>query len=501
MLANCTSVDVKKSSLSFLKSDVLVFGVFENEFGSLKKISSWLFSAVSSLAKEKKFSGEKFTFWFFSSCDNIPSKNVFLVGFGKKEDFDLEVLRKASALSARLIRDAGFKSFVTSIHHQSPINIYNSAVAVVEGALLALYDFSSFKTIDVAKIKKINSFSLVEEKNFDTVKTAVEHASKICRAVYLARDLVNFPPNFLTPEKLGEFAKDISKKHKSVKTSVYDKKAIQKLGFNSLLAVNQGSAKEPRFIVLEYKKSNVKPVVLVGKGITFDSGGIDLKPSEAMDGMQGDMAGAAVVLGVFKAVAELNLPVNLVGLIPSTENLPDGCAYKPSDIVKSFSGKTIEIINTDAEGRVVLADALSYAAKFKPKLIVDLATLTGACVVALGLSASGLFSNKEDLIKKFIESGDSTFERVWPLPLYDDYKEAVKSDVADIRNLSTIVGGKYGGACTAAAFLQFFVNAHTPWVHLDIAPTFWSPEDKFYTRKYATGYGVRLLVDFLKKFK
>lgn len=501
MFTQYVSVDVKKGLLASIKSDVLIFGVFENEFGSLKKISGWLYSAVSLLSKEKKFSGEQFTHHFFSSCSNMPSKNILVVGFGKRESFDIDVLRKSSALAARLIKDLGFKSFVSALHQNSPINIYNSASAVVEGALLALYDFTSFKTVGVDKIKKIDSFSLVDEKNFDTVKTAVDHAVKVCNAVYFTRDLVNFPPNFLTPEKLAVFAKDLSKSHKSIKVSVFDKKAIQKLGFNSLLAVNQGSAKEPRFIVLEYKKSSTKPIVLVGKGITFDSGGIDLKPAEGMEAMQGDMAGAAVVLGTFKAVAELNLPVNIVGLIPSTENLPDGNAYKPSDIVKSYSGKTIEINNTDAEGRVVLADALSYAAKFKPKAVIDLATLTGACVVALGFSASGLFSNNDELIKKFKLSAESTSERVWELPLYDYFKEAMKSDVADIRNLSTIAGGKYGGACTGAAFLQFFVDEKYPWVHLDIAPTFWSPEDKFYTRKYGTGYGVRLLLDFLKKFK
>ena len=267
-----------------------------------------------------------------------------------------------------------------------------------------------------------------------------------------------------------------------------------------LLAVNRGSAEEPRFITLEYRKGNGQPVAIVGKGITFDSGGLDLKPAAYMDGMQGDMAGAAAVIGTIKAVAELGLAVNVVGVIASTENMPGGAAYKPGDVVTAYNGRTMEIGNTDAEGRVVLSDALAYAEKnFKPKCMIDLATLTGACVIALGYAAAGVMSKDAALANRLKLAGEASGEQVWELPMWDDYKDIVKSDVADVRN---IPGGKgyEAGAIAGAWFLQHFVEK-TPWAHVDIAGPAWSNDRKHYWDRGGTGFGVRLLVEFLKRMR
>jgi leucyl aminopeptidase len=264
----------------------------------------------------------------------------------------------------------------------------------------------------------------------------------------------------------------------------------------AFLAVAKGSHEEPRFIVLKYKGSKDAPVVLIGKSITFDSGGISLKPSEGMEKMKYDMAGGASVLGVMKAAAGLRLPVHLIGILPATENLPGGTATKPGDVVKSFSGKTIEIINTDAEGRLVVADAIAYAKRMKPRAIIDIATLTGACVIALGNDAIAMMGNDRRLLELLRKSGEKTYERVWEMPLFDEYKEYLKSDIADIKN----IGGRNGGLATSAYFLYEFAG-ETPWVHLDIAGTAWGDKDKPYAPKGASGVGTRLLLDFIRRFK
>ncbi len=305
---------------------------------------------------------------------------------------------------------------------------------------------------------------------------------------------MNEPGSSLTPTKLAEHALELKKL--GVKVTVYDKKGIDKLGLHALLAVNRGSGQEPRFITLEYSKGKGQPIALVGKGITFDSGGLDLKPANFMGDMKNDMAGAAAVIGTSKAMAELNLPLNVVGVIASTENMPGCNAYKPGDVITGYTGRTMEIGNTDAEGRVILSDALSYAEmNFKPRYLIDLATLTGACVIALGYAAAGVMSRDEALVNKLKLAGEAAGERVWELPMWDEYKESVKSDIADVLN---IPGGKgyEGGAIAGAWFLQHFIEK-TPWAHIDIAGPAWSIERKHYWDKGGTGFGVRLLVEFL----
>ncbi|PJA32107.1 MAG: leucyl aminopeptidase, partial [Zetaproteobacteria bacterium CG_4_9_14_3_um_filter_53_7] len=295
-----------------------------------------------------------------------------------------------------------------------------------------------------------------------------------------------------TPEYLGHQAESL--KHEHLNVTVMDKKAIEEAGFTALLAVNQGSAKEPRFIVLDYQGGNKDDaaIALVGKGLTFDAGGISIKPAAQMDEMKFDMCGSAAVLGIFRAVTEMNLPVNLLGVIPSTENLLGGAAYKPGDIITSYKGINIEVLNTDAEGRVILSDALAYAAERKPAEIIDFATLTGACVIALGGHATGLMGTGEKLKQGLKLSGDYTYDRVWELPMYEEYQEQIKSEIGDIKN----TGGREGGAITAACFLSRFVD-DIPWAHLDIAGTAWNMKGSELSAKGGTGAGVRLVVDYL----
>jgi leucyl aminopeptidase len=328
----------------------------------------------------------------------------------------------------------------------------------------------------------------------------VASAQVIAEATNYSRDIGNLPGNIVTPRVMAEYARKLAEESGLVCT-VLAKKGLEKGGFGGLLAVGGGSANEPHLIVLEYYGSkDTAPIALVGKAITFDSGGISIKPSDKMDEMKFDKCGGVAVLGILKAVARLKLPVNIIGVICSAENMPSSTSYRPGDIVTSYRGAdkravTIEVLNTDAEGRVVLGDALVYARERGAKTIIDFATLTGACVVALGNFAAGLLGNDEALQEKIRTSADRTGDRVWPLPLWQEYKDKIKSDVADIKN----TGGRYGGAITAAAFLAKYVG-DTPWAHLDIAGTAWTTEELPYLTKGATGFGVRLVVDLLSRW-
>jgi len=308
------------------------------------------------------------------------------------------------------------------------------------------------------------------------------------------RDMISAPSNEMTPSIMAQKAQEVAKR-KNVTCTVLDRKKMQELGMNALLAVASGSQEEPKFIILEYSGGRKKdaPVVLVGKGLTFDSGGISLKPSDKMEEMKTDMSGGAAVIAALRAAADLKLPLNIVGLVPATENLPDGRAYKPGDILRSYSGKTIEVLNTDAEGRLVLADTLAYSARFRPAAVVDVATLTGACVIALGEEVIGMLGTDEELKREIRNAGEKTGERVWELPLWENYHEQIKSDIADYKN----TGGRPAGTITAAAFLSKFVGDF-PWVHLDIAGPAWTTKDKAYIPKGASGIPVRLLVEFLR---
>lgn len=359
---------------------------------------------------------------------------------------------------------------------------------LVEGVILGNYKFT-MKSKKEGELKEVTFFLEADNEK----KRALKKAEDVCAGTLLTRDLANLPANVCTPKFLVEQARKIAKRNEKISCTVIDKDRMKKLGMHAFLGVASGSVQPPYLILLEYKGSPKAPVAVVGKGITFDSGGISLKPAQKMDEMKFDMSGAAVVLGLFEVLARQSPPVHVIGAAACTENLPSGSAQKPGDIVSAYSGKTIEILNTDAEGRLVLADTLSFVEKkFKPEAIVDLATLTGACIVALGHHCAGLLGTEEALLAKLKESGERVGERLWQLPLWKEYEKEIESKVADVANISM----RGAGTITAGAFLKQFVEK-TPWAHIDIAGVAWDVKDKSYIPHGATGFGVRLLYDFL----
>jgi leucyl aminopeptidase len=370
-----------------------------------------------------------------------------------------------------------------------------------EGILLGNYSFDKYKS-KKQKSKTVDVYFYSD--NPKKLKSALTTAEKLISSVNLTRDFQNEPANNLTPELFAKRIVGEVKKY-GIKSTVFGDSQIRKHKMGGLIAVGQGSVNKPRFIVLEYKpsakskkdkKKNIKKVAIVGKGITFDTGGISLKPAKNMGEMKADMSGAAVVVGTLIAAAKNRLPVHLYGVISAAENMCSGEAIRPGDIIKTSSGKTVEIEDTDAEGRVVLADALHYASQLKPNQIIDLATLTGACVVALGEFVAGMFTKNEQMADNLYKSGMTTYDRVWRLPMWDDYNELIKSDFADVANLGS---SRWAGAITAAKFLENFVNKNIPWTHLDIAGPAMNNASRSYTKKYMTGFGVRLLFDYLSK--
>ncbi|MBP1691559.1 MAG: cytosol aminopeptidase, partial [Bacteroidetes bacterium] len=374
----------------------------------------------------------------------------------------------------------------------------DTAQSLVEGALLAAYRFDKYQTLDQDQKFTPEIFTLVgtSEKRLPALKQGAGRARVVCKSVYLARDLANAPGNEITPDALARHARRVGRET-GVSVKVLNEQRIIRLGMGGLAGVAQGSAHPPRFIIMDYKprraSRRVPTIVLVGKGITFDSGGISIKPSANMAEMKMDMSGAAAVIGTLQAVATMGLPVRLVALIPAAENLPDGKALKPGDILKHLNGMTSEVDNTDAEGRLILADALAYATRYSPDLVIDLATLTGAVVVALGHVATGMLGTAQEAMKQIEEAGQRTYERVWQLPLFEEYERLIKSEIADVKN----TGGRWAGAITGAAFLKKFTGTYR-WVHLDIAGTAMMEEATEYIPKGGSGVGVRLLVDMLR---
>jgi len=423
---------------------------------------------------------------------------IMLIGAGDERKLTLHGLRRLAAMAARKLDKGGARdvSFYLVELNVCGASLQDKVQAVAEGIWLSLYVFDKYQTEKEENKRALRSVTIMisSRRDLEGAEGALANAHAISVGTNFTRDLANEPGNVCTPEFLGEQAAALE--HPELKVTVMDKAAIEKAGFTALLAVNQGSAREPRFIVLEYTggKEGAAPVALVGKGLTFDAGGISIKPAAQMDEMKFDMCGSATVLGIFKAVIEMNLQVNLMGVIVSTENLPGPAAYKPGDIVTSYKGLTIEVQNTDAEGRIILSDALAYAAERKPAEIIDFATLTGACVIALGSQATGLLGTGERVKKGLKASGDHTHDRVWELPLFDEYQEQIKSHIADIRN----IGGRDAGTITAACFLSRFVD-DIPWAHLDIAGTAWDMKGTDISARGATGAGVRLVVDYLRR--
>ena len=421
---------------------------------------------------------------------------IMLLGCADEKQLTLHKLRTLAAKAARELEAGGAKDvslYLTELNVRGA-SLADKVQAIAEGVWLGLYHFDKYQTRKEVHERRLRSLTVMvaSRRDVDVAQAALDCAKAVAAGTNFARDLANEPGNVCTPEYLGEQAAALA--DDKLKVTVMDKEAIEQAGFTALLAVNQGSAKEPRFIVLEYSGGHTgdAPVALVGKGLTFDAGGISIKPAAQMDEMKFDMCGSAAVLGIFRAVSELDLPLNLLGVIPATENLLGAAAYKPGDIITSYKGITIEVLNTDAEGRVILSDALAYAAQQKPAEIIDFATLTGACVIALGAQATGLLGTGERLKTALKRSGEHVHDRVWEMPMFEEYQEQIKSDIADIKN----TGGREAGAITAACFLSRFVD-NIPWAHLDIAGTAWDMKGSDIAVKGATGAGVRLVVDYL----
>jgi len=417
-----------------------------------------------------------------------------LVGCGKATEFDAKKLTKALGAAVGALKDKGVKDAISYLTWERPpsLDAYYAARLTVETVRGALYRFDELKSDERNDKPRLTRFGLgiADAADVRETRRGAAHGVAIANGMDLARDLGNRPPNVCTPSHLADTAKALAERHAKLGIEVLNERQIDKLGMGALLSVTRGAEEPPRLIVLRYGggAKNEKPVVLCGKGITFDTGGISLKPPAKMDEMKFDMCGAASVLGTVAAVAELDLPLNVVGIIPAAENMPSGRATRPGDIVKSLSGKTIEILNTDAEGRLILCDAITYAKRFEPKCLIDVATLTGACVVALGHLHSGLFSNDETLARALLAASARSLDTAWRLPVDDDYADSLKSNFADFANS----GSRDGGASVAAAFLAKFVDG-TPWAHLDIAGVAWRGD----SNKGATGRPVPLLVDFL----
>lgn len=470
------------------RADALVLPVAAKEKRFPQALGKKNGDYARSLFQSKTFEGKEGEVAVFPSLDARPFTHVVLAGLGEAKQIGAEAVRRGVAAAVATARQKKWRCLVVAEGPKGGMNW----PAAAEAAVLADYSFS-YATEKREESGLRDLFLGVRPATAQ--RRLVEVSRVMAEATCFARDLANEPANVATPTYLAEQAKAISKRSSSIKVRVFHRAKLKEMGMNALLAVAQGSQEEPCLIVLEHRARQRGPWhAIVGKGITFDSGGISIKPSRAMDEMKYDMSGAAAVLGTFHALAKHPLPINVVGIAACTENLPSGTAQRPGDIIRSYSGKTIEVLNTDAEGRLVLADALAYAEKtYNPKAMVDLATLTGACVVALGHHAAGVLGTSEDLIEKLRRAGEETGERLWPLPLWAEYEKEVKSRIADVKNISERGAGTVAGA----AFLKAFV-ARTPWAHLDIAGTAWDMRGYPYIPRGATGFGVRLLYRWLQ---
>ena len=426
-----------------------------------------------------------------------PARLVVLVGLGDRKKFDLEALRKGAAIAAKKIRSLSQTSF--SLRLPEILDSKSEAVATVEGASLALYSFDKYKKKSSSD-KELREITLVGSKLAQgSIKEGLRMGHILSDAALFTRDLVNEPPSDMTPLEFSKRAETVAAQGKAagITLKVFDKKEIEEMKMGALLGVARGSAEPPVFIHLHYKPQNSrKSIALVGKGITFDSGGLSLKSPQNMETMKMDMAGAASILAVFKALPALKPAVEVHGILAVTENMPGGRAQKPGDILRSMSGKTIEVLNTDAEGRLVLADALHYAVKQKPDAVIDIATLTGACVVAVGSLVAGIMGNSDDLASEIEESSKDSGERFCRFPLVEDYKEGLKSPVADLKNISSVRGE--AGSIIGGLFLQEFMDDR-PWGHLDIAGPAWTDRELPYCKAGGTGFPVRTLLHYLLK--
>ena len=488
--------NIKSGTPEKQRTACVIVGIFESRrlSAAAKAIDTVSKKYLSNLIRRGDMDGNKGQSLLLHSVPGMIADRVLLIGCGKEREVGDRNYRKIIADSIRALNDTGS---LECVNYLSELNIkgrdhnwkIRQAVQVAEHTLYQFDELKSKKKKSRRPLRKI-TFTVPTRRELPQGETALNEGRAIANGIKLTRDLANRPSNICTPSHLAKQATELAKKNRSLTVNVLEEADMKKLGMGSLLSVSQGSAKPAKLITLEYKgtKKSQKPIVLVGKGVTFDTGGISIKPSPAMDEMKYDMCGAASVLGTLAAVAEIGLPINVVGVIPAVENMPSGTATNPGDIFTSMSGKTIEVLNTDAEGRLILCDALTYSERFNPEVVIDIATLTGACVVALGKHATGLLSNHHPLAKDLLSAGEESGDRAWQLPLWDEYQQQLNSPFADIAN----IGGREAGTVTAACFLSRFTEKYH-WAHLDIAGTAWLSG----ANKGATGRPVSLLMQYI----
>ena len=490
-LSVSTKSDLSELTVVFIYQDERLFKA------SIKELKVDFPSAAFDVITNREFSGKEGESVLFYTREK-KSPRLLLAGLGEEKKFSLEKLRRATATATKKSKALKVESITFYAPSVTKAPAGDIGAALAEASLLSLYKYDKYISLD-KNGKKVSLITFVpaDGSTRSEFEQGVKIGENIAHGTIHARDLANAPGNEIFPETLAKDALHLGRKLDFAVT-VFDKKKIQSLGMGGIIGVSKGSGNDPRFIIMEYGKQFKKhgTVVLVGKGVTFDTGGISIKPAANMAEMKMDMSGAAAVIGTFHSIATLKLTRHVVGLIPSVENMPSGTAFKPGDIIRHFNGKTSEIDNTDAEGRLILADALSYASRYKPDVVIDLATLTGAVVVALGHHATGMMGNDQATMDALKEAGEKTYERVWELPLFDEYEKQIKSDVADVKN----VGGRWAGSITAGWFLKKFIGDYK-WVHLDIAGTAILESDQDYTPKGGSGVGVRLLTEFLTRWK
>jgi leucyl aminopeptidase len=490
-------VKVSIVDITEIEVDAIVVNLFEGVEtlgGATGAVDKALGGTITELIKHGEIKGKLNEINVIHSLGKLPARIVVVMGLGKQTDFTLDKMRNIVARVCRTLRGLSCTRIATILHGAGTggFEPMESSQVITEGAMLGLYDFRRHMTKS-PEYSEVSELIIVEREA--SVKKSIEEGcfkgKVLAEATNLARDLVNEPPNYMTPTHMAGVAEQVAREH-GLELAVMERDQIEKEGMGAFLGVALGSEQPPKLIILSYRgnKESSEVLGLIGKAITFDSGGISIKPSDAMKDMKGDMSGGAAVIAAMGAIAQLKPKINVTGIVPATENLPSGRAVKPSDVLVAMNGKTIEVANTDAEGRLILADALSYAVKQGISPLIDIATLTGACQIALGDICSGLFPNSQELADRVIKAGADAGERLWQMPMYEEYKEQNKSDVADIKN----TGGRYGGAITAAQFLSEFVG-ETPWVHLDIAGTFTVDKEQGYLVKGATGIAVRTLIN------
>jgi leucyl aminopeptidase len=493
---------LKPGSITEQAADLIVVDLFQGVTrpdGTTGAVDAALGGAIREVIDAGDFSGKSGETALLYARGALPAARVLVIGLGKRAGFNVARAQSTAAIAARKARDLGVRRLTTVVHGaaEGDLDPLTAAQALVEGARLGLYRFPGYKS-QPPEDRKANPLEVTivdgDPARLAAYQAGIARGEALAAGMALARDMVNEPGNCMTPSRMALAATQLA--HETgLQVQVLGRDEMAELGMGILLAVAAESDQPPQFIILEHNAGgeDLPTVVLVGKGVTFDSGGINLKPADEMWRMKADMAGAATVIAALGVAARLNIPLHVVGLAPCAENLPGGRAQKPGDVFTGMTGKTMEVINTDAEGRMLLADALAYAARFQPRAVVDIATLTAAQRIALGPQAAALFSNDDMLAARLLAAGESSGDRLWRMPLYDEYRDAIKRQVADVKNS----GGRHGGLGTSAKFLEHFTEGY-PWAHIDMASMSLAEEDKADRPRGATGYGVRLLTAFLE---